>query len=110
MKIETYDNWKIITERNSLTYLSYDEKLNDIVKIDLDKENTYYCRIEKDINANKYIIKGCIFGFDFEQFLKTQINDDNYHTLINEANDIIRGWLTVLHEDILSMINILPEI
>lgn len=110
MKIETYDNWKIITERNSLTYLNYNEKLNDIVKIDLDTENTYYCRIEKDINTNKYVIKGNIFGFNLEQFPRTQINDDNYHTLINEANDIIRGWLTVLHEDILSMINILPEI
>lgn len=28
MKIETYDNWKIITERNSLTYLNHNEKLN----------------------------------------------------------------------------------
>lgn len=36
MKIEIYDNWKIITERSSLTYLSHNEKLNDIVKIDLD--------------------------------------------------------------------------
>ena len=42
--------------------------------------------------------------------LHTTVNDDNYHALIDEANDVIRSVLTEIHNYILTMINNLPEI
>ena len=106
MRREMYENWSITTERP--------DYLTDIVKINfenLSKGNEYTCcRISKDLKTNAYVVEGNIFGRNFKYVLRTQRNDDNYHSLIDEANDVIRGWLTVLHEDILTMIDVLPEI
>ena len=40
--------------------------------------------------------------------LRTKTND--YHALIDEANDLIRVLLTQMHDNIMEMINQLPDI
>lgn len=69
--------------------------------------------LNTDIDTYYLSITSCEpFSFDMTEHFKlhTHINDDNYHALIDEANDVIRGILTEMHEYILSMINELPEI
>ena len=108
MKKESYNGWNICTERpgglinlisREFQYGKHSWMINKELNTDID---TYYLSI---IACEPFV-------FDMAKHFKlhTHINDDNYHALIDEANDVIRGLLTEMHEYIIAMINELPEI
>lgn len=114
MKKETYNGWDIRTERPNgfcdiVEHHFEIKKPHGYVWMNvrirkLDATDTYYL----DFTANEP------FRFTPEKneyiTLHTHVNDDNYHALIDEANDVICGVLTEMHEYIIAMINELPEI
>ena len=116
MKKESYSGWDIRTERP--------DGLCDIVKrhFEIKKPHLYVWMevcIEKKLNTDidTYYLdftanEPFCFTPDKNKYvtLHTHVNDDNYHALIDEANDVIRGVLTEMHEYIIAMINELPEI
>lgn len=110
MKKETYNGWNIITERSNGLCDIVERKLkfgkygwmSVIIKKEQNTEiDTYYL----SITASKPFQMR-----DVSPRLHTHVNDDNYHALIDEANDVIRVVLTEIHEYILTMIKELPEI
>ena len=70
--------------------------------------------IQKEINTdqNIYYLTFCSsdpFKLNDQKIvLRTKTND--YHALIDEANDLIRVLLTQMHDNIMEMINQLPDI
>lgn len=109
MKKETYNGWNIVTERTN--------GLCDIVerKLKFGKYGWMSVTIQKELNKPDTYYLSIVASDPFQmnnisQRLRTHVNDDNYHALIDEANDVIRGVLTEIHEYILTMINDLPEI
>ena len=109
MKKEIYNDWTILTER---------EELCDYVarRFKFGKYGWMSVTIQKELNADVDTYYLSITASDPFQMrnispkLYTHVNDDNYHALIDEANDVIRCVLTEIHEYILAMINDLPEI
>lgn len=116
-KTEHYENWTIITDRpgglcdlvtRSLEFgafgdaYKYKRNIQTFIKEGINEQKgTYYL----DITGMSP------FKFDNEYRtiqLRTHIND--YHALIDEANDVIRALLTEMHEYIMEMIGQLPEI
>ena len=111
MKKESYNGWNICTERPggliNLISREFQYGKHSWMKVYINKE------LNTDIDTYQLSIIACEpFVFDMAKHFKlhTHINDDNYHALIDEANDVIRGLLTEMHEYIIAMINELPEI
>lgn len=109
MKKETYNGWNIVTERTN--------GLCDIVerKLKFGKYGWMSVTIQKELNKPDTYYLSIVASDPFQmnnisQRLRTHVNDDNYHALIDEANDVIRCILTEIHGYILTMINDLPEI
>ena len=119
VKTEKYEGWTIMTNRpNGLCDL-VTRKLEfgtfgDAYKFKRDIQ----VFLKEGINEQKGIYYLTIIGMspfklgdkDSTITLKTHINDDNFHSLINEANDVLRAMLTQMHEYIMEMIGQLPEI
>lgn len=109
MKKETYNGWNIVTERTN--------GLCDIVerKLKFGKYGWMSVTIQKELNKPDTYYLSIVASDPFQmnnisQRLRTHVNDDNYHALIDEANDVIRCILTEIHGYILTMINDLPDI
>lgn len=117
VKTEKYEGWTIMTNRpnglcdlvtRKLEFGTFGDayKFKRDIQIFLneginERKGTYYLDIT-GMNP---------FKFDGEYRtiqLRTHIND--YHALIDEANDVIRVLLTEIHEYIMEMIGQLPEI
>ena len=109
MKKETYNGWTIHTEREDglCDYVARRFKFGNYgwmsvtIQKELNKPDTYYLSI---VASDPFQMN------NISQRLRTHVNDDNYHALIDEANDVIRCILTEIHGYILTMINDLPEI
>lgn len=104
---EKYSGWTIITNRPILC---------DFIgrKFSFNKHGWLSATIQKEINTdqNIYYLTFCSSDpfkvNDQKMVLRTKTND--YHALIDEANDLIRVLLTQMHDNIMEMINQLPDI
>lgn len=119
VKTEKYEGWTIMTNRpNGLCDL-VTRKLEfgtfgDAYKFKRDIQ----VFLNEGVNEQKGIYYLTINGMspfklsdrDSTIILRTHINDDNFHSLINEANDVLHTMLTQMHEYIMEMIGQLPEI
>ena len=115
MKSEIYKNWRITTERDlpsccGLTHYT------DIVKLDLSTPDfkfgiKNYARISYDFKDNEtfYYVEGVLFDKHYKVYLQTSTNEDNYHSLIDEANDIIYMWFSQLKKEITKSIKMLQQ-
>lgn len=106
MKFEIYKNWRITTERD-IPSCCGTTHYNDIVKRDLSIPEfkfgiKNYARISYDFKNNEkfYYVEGVLFDKQYKVYLQTSINKDNYHRLIDEANDIIYMWFSQLKTEI----------
>lgn len=86
----------------------------DIVKLDLAKPDfkfgiLNYARIDNEYHDNKkfYYVDAMLFHKHYKAYLQTAVNTDNYHTLIDEANDIVKTWLLQFQTEINDSINII---
>lgn len=113
MKSETYKRWKITTERD-FPSCGKITRYTDVVKLDLATLNARfgiynYARISDEYKDNKkfYYVEAVLFEKHYKAYLQTSINNDNYHSLIDEANDIIYTWLSQLQSEITESITLL---
>lgn len=104
---EKYSDWTIITNRpdNLCDYIGR--------KFSFNKYGWLSATIQKEINTDQdvYYLTFCSSApftvNDKKMVLRTKTND--YHALIDEANDLIRVLLTQMHDNIMEMINQLPD-
>lgn len=100
---EKYNGWSIITDR---------DKLEDLItkRITYGKYDTLMTAfIEKKPEAEKYYLT-MYFSNNLHAQKSCSLRSKDYHSLVNEANDIIRGVLTKINEDIIKIISELPDI
>lgn len=118
VKTEKYEGWTIMTNRpNGLCDLvtrklefgtfgdayKFKHDIQVLLKEDINEQKgTYYLDI---IGTSPFKLS----DEDSIITLRTHINDDNYHSLIDEANDVLRTMLTQMHEYIMEMLGQLPE-
>lgn len=99
---EKYNGWSIITDRGDLEDLIVIRIPYGIFKTMLQ------AFIEKRPETNKYYVT---IYFSSAFFVKKSypLRSKDYYSLVDEANDIIRGMLTKINEDIISIISELPD-
>ena len=115
MKFEIYKNWRITTERD-LSSCCGMTHYTDIVKRDLSTPDfklgiQNYARISYDFKDGEtfYYVEAVLFDKHYKVYLQTPVNKDNYHSLIDEANDIIYIWLSQLKKEITESIKLLQQ-
>ena len=115
MKSEIYKNWRITTERD-LPSCCGTTHYNDIVKLDLSTPDfkfgiKNYARISYDFKDDEtfYYVEGVLFDKHYKVYLQTSVNKDNYHSLIDEANDIIYMWFSQLKKEITESMKMLQQ-
>lgn len=102
--IEKYNGWSIITDR--------EDSLEDLItkRIPYGIYSTLLTAfIKKKLGINEYYLT-VYFSNAFHVKKSCSLHSKDSHSLINEANDVIRGVLTQINEDIMNIISELPEI
>ena len=115
MKSEIYKHWQITTERDLPSCCGL-TRYTDIVKLNLSTPNAKfgiqnYARISYDFRDNKtfYYVEAVLFDKHYKTYLQTSINKNNYHSLIDEANDIIYIWFSQLKKEITNSMKMLQH-
>lgn len=99
---EKYNGWSIITDRGELA---------DVItrKFHYGKYDWLSAYINRKSETDKYYMDICCsepFGLKEKYPLRSK----DYHSLVNEANDVLRGIFTEIHGYVMKMISELPEI
>lgn len=101
---EKYSGWDIYTNRPHLT--------PDLIETELCFSENYrwvHAFIKKALDEERYELKViCTEPFVCKRTIPLESKD--YYSLINEANDVLRGIFTEWHEYVEELISGLPEI
>ena len=102
MTEEKYNGWSIRTNRGELT---------DVITRKFSNEKGVWLAayVNRLTGANEYYMDICC-SEPFKLKEKYSLRSKEYHSLVNEANDVLRGIFTEIHEYVMEMISELPEI
>ena len=101
MTEEKYNGWNIRTNRGELT---------DVITRKFSNENGVWLAayVNRLTGTNEYYMDICC-SEPFKLKEKYPLRSKDYHSLVNESNDVLRGIFTEIHEYVMEMISELPE-
>lgn len=102
MTEEKYNGWSIRTNRGELT---------DVITRKFSNEKGVWLAayVNRLTGTNEYYMDICC-SEPFKLKEKYPLRSKDYHSLCNEANDVLRWIFTEIHEYVMEMISKLPEI